>query len=229
MSETVDTLFASFRQRCAEGARPSVREWLERADRLGADARPELARRIDAFLAAEPLSAAAEPPVEPLAEVLAEVERIIAAAGFPAPPARLLIDLRVARGLRRQEVVAALVDALSLKRDLAARVAAYYHELEAGLLDPARVSRRVWEALAAVLGVDEAGLRSLSPASPLPAFAAEAYLRAPAARRLEDADVTVLGGPAAAGVGAADGGPAAGGAAAASAADEVDRLFTGGP
>ncbi len=212
MPETVDTLFARFRQRCAEGGQPSVREWLERADRLGGDARPELARRIDAFLTAEPLSATAEPPVEPPAEALAEVERIIAAAGFPAPPARPLIDLRVARGLRRQEVVAALVDALSLKRDLAARVAAYYHELEAGLLDPARVSRRVWAALAAVLGVDEAGLRSPSP--PLPAFAAQAYLRAPAVRRLEDADVASLGGPAAAGEGAAD---------------EVDRLFTGGP
>ena len=210
MPETVDTLFTSFRHRCAEGARPSVREWLERADRLGGGARPELARRIDAFLAAVPLGAAVEPP----AVALAEVEGIIAAAGFPAPPARPLIDVRVARGLRRQDVVAALVEALSLKRDLAAKVAAYYHELEAGLLDPARVSRRVWAALAAVLGVDEAGLRSLSPAPSLPAFAAQAYLRAPAVRRLEDADVASLGGPAAAGEGAAD---------------EVDRLFTGGP
>ena len=214
MPETVDTLFASFRQRCAEGGQPSVREWLERADRLGGDARPELARRIDTFLAAEPLSAAVEPP----ADALAEVERIIAAAGFPAPSARPLIDLRVACGLRRQDVVATLVEALSLKRDLAAKVAAYYHELEAGLLDPARVSRRVWEALAAVLGVDEAGLRLMLPSSlqSPPAFGAAAYLRAPDVRRLDDADLALLSAPA-----EAEGGV--------SAADEVDRLFTGGP
>ena len=221
MPETVDTLFTSFRHRCAEGARPSVREWLERADRLGGGARPELARRIDAFLAAAPLGAAVEPP----AVALAEVEGIIAAAGFPAPPARPLIDVRVARGLRRQDVVAALVEALSLKRDLAAKVAAYYHELEAGLLDPARVSRRVWDALSAVLGVDEVGLRT--PPLSLPAFGAAAYLRAPGIRRLDDTDMALLSAPSE----AEDGQASPGGAAVADqgAADEVDRLFTGGP
>lgn len=205
MPDTVDTLFDDFAALYAAGERPSVRDWLEQAERLGVGARNELARRIDAYLVATPL-----PFEDPPTAASSAVRQLLAARGVADLAPALLLDVRVERGLRRQDVVAALLRALSLKPGVAGKVAAYYHELEAGLLDPARVSRRVWGVLAETLGVDEARLRVLPP---------QAGLGAPAYRL---ADASAPAPPASAAP--ADPGPGAGPPP----RDEVDILFTGG-
>jgi len=110
-----------------------VAEYLARA---GEEA-DELAALLDAFLQAAP-------PPPPAEETVATME---AWAAGESP----LLALRVRRGLRRAQVVEALVKLLGLDPAKERKVGRYYHRLETGLLDPARVDRRVFEALAEAL------------------------------------------------------------------------------
>ena len=133
MAEDALALFDEFAARWARGERPDAREYLARA---GAQA-DELAPLLERV-------AAASPPPEPSEEMVA----LIRAWRGGQPP---LLELRRRRRLTRAAVVDALVAALGLdvaKRD---KVAGYYHELESGLLDPGRVDRRVFQALAETL------------------------------------------------------------------------------
>jgi hypothetical protein len=178
-------LFDEFAARHARGERPDVREYLERAGE-GAD---ELGDLIDVFLRAAPAR-------EPAPETVAMMEAF--AAGEPP-----LLRLRVERRLTRPDVVEALVRGLKIDFKKTAKVSRYYHELETGLLDPARVDGRVFSVLAKALGTRVADLVASRP----PPLAASAmYLRtssaeaAPASAPLSFAP---LGEP----------------------ADEVDRLF----
>jgi hypothetical protein len=133
MAEDVLTLFDEYAARYARGERPDAREYLTRA---GAQA-AELARLLERFVAASP---APEPAEETVA--------LIRAWRSGEPP---LLELRRRRGLRRAEVVDALVAALGLDPAKREKVAGYYHELESGLLDPGRVDRRVFQTLAETL------------------------------------------------------------------------------
>ena len=98
----------------------------------------ELARMLDRFLASAP------PPPPPPERV--EMMRAWLAG---EPP---ILELRKQRGLTRDVVVDRLLGLLGLKEERRAKVRRYYHELETGLLEPRGVDRRVWEALADVLG-----------------------------------------------------------------------------
>jgi hypothetical protein len=69
-----------------------------------------------------------------------------------------LLRLRTARGLTRDAVVAALVRTLGLDEEKREKVRRYYRELEAGLLEPNHVDRRVWDVLAETLGARVADL-----------------------------------------------------------------------
>jgi hypothetical protein len=85
-----------------------------------------------------------------------------------------LLRLRTARGVTRDAIVGALMRALGLDETKKDKVRRYYHELEAGLLDPARVDQRVWDVLAEKLGARVADLvawRPRRPEFPQPAFA----------------------------------------------------------
>ena len=75
--------------------------------------------------------------------------------------------LRLRRRQRVDDVVDALVSGLGLGADARAKVKVYYQRLEFGLLDPARVSDRVW----AVLGERARALAEWKPA-PVPAHGA---------------------------------------------------------
>lgn len=154
-------LFDDYAVRFARGERPDVREYLARAG----ESADELAGLIDAYLARAPAPAPAEDAIA-LTQAWIEGE----------PP---ILTARVRRGLRREQVVDALVHALGLAPAKRARVADYYHELESGLLDPAPVSRRVFDALAETLRARAADLQSWR-ARP-PEAAAAAFLRAAAA------------------------------------------------
>jgi hypothetical protein len=85
-----------------------------------------------------------------------------------------LLRLRTARGVTPDAVVAALVRTLGLDKKKEGKVSRYYHELEAGLLEPERVDRRVWGVLAQTLSARVADLgewRPRRPEFPTPAFA----------------------------------------------------------
>jgi hypothetical protein len=127
-------LFDDFAACHARGERPDAREYLERAGK-GAD---ELAGLIDAYLRSVP---AGKPAPETVAMMQAFVEG--------EPP---LLRLRVERRLTRDAVVDALVKGLKLDFKKTPKVSRYYHELETGLLDPARVDDRVFAVLAKTLG-----------------------------------------------------------------------------
>ena len=159
MAEDVYRLFDDYAVRYARGERPDARAYLTRAG----DGADELADLLDRFLAAAP-----PPPVDD--DLVAAFQAWLAGD----PP---LLELRVRRGLRRDEVVDGLIERLSLDRGKREKVKRYYHRLETGLLEPSGVDRRVFEALGEAL---RARVEDLLAWRPRPLEAA-AYLRADAA------------------------------------------------
>lgn len=156
-------LFDEYAAAYARGERPQAREYLARA---GPQA-DVLAGLIDQFLVSAP---AVEPDEETTTIVGALIE------GHPP-----LLELRVQRGLRREQVVDALVQLLGLDVKKERKVADYYHQLEGGILEPSGVDRRVWDALAQTFKTRVDDLVAWRPPA---AEAASAYLRwsdAPAA------------------------------------------------
>jgi hypothetical protein len=156
--QTVETLFDEFATSYCRGEQPDVHAYLERA---GAE-REDLARMLDGFLQAVPAREATEDEVV-LLQARLEQE----------PP---LLMLRLRRKLTRDAVVDALVGALGLDPAKREKVDGYYHRLETGLLEPARVNQRVWNALGDFLRANVRALAGLPP----PASAAtpvRAYLR----------------------------------------------------
>lgn len=138
-------LFDEYAAAYARGERPELREFLARA---GGDA-DELARLVDAYLARAPTPA-------PDARA---IELFEAWQAGESP----LLRLRTAQGVKRDAVVAALVEALDLDAKKKEKVKRYYHELESGLLEPERVDRRVFEVLARTLGARVADLVAWRP------------------------------------------------------------------
>jgi hypothetical protein len=144
----VHRLFDEYAREYASGKRPQASRYLARAGE-GAD---ELAGLFDRFLSAVPQPA---PDEEARARIAA-----LAAAEHP------LADLRARKGLRVEEVVDALVARLSLDPAKRAKVERYYRRLENGVLEPARVSRRVFAVLSELLG-PEATWGAPQPAPPM--------------------------------------------------------------
>jgi hypothetical protein len=185
MRSQATELFQEFADAYARGDRPRARDYVSRTTGPDADL---LAGMIDRFLASTPPRPAT-----------AEDERLFDA--LVSEPA--LLQARVRRGLRRDDVVAALIDELELDRSKSDKVREYYHRLESGLLDPERVDRRVYAALARLF---KTAVHELARWHPEPPATATAYFRS--------VDAVVPAPP-----------PAA--PAAAEEPDEIDRLFTG--
>jgi hypothetical protein len=82
-----------------------------------------------------------------------------------------LVHLRASRGVRVEEVVDALVADLALDPAKRPKVKRYYERLEQGLLEPARVSERVWGVVRRLVG---AAAESAAAWRPPPAEAAPA-------------------------------------------------------
>jgi hypothetical protein len=151
-------LFEDYAARFARGERPDLREYLGRA---GPKA-DKLAQLVDAFLMR------AEPPA-PDEETIALTEAWLTGQ----PP---LVELRTRRGLRRAQVVDALIDRFRLDPAKRQKVARYYHEIETGQRTPADES--LLTALAEILRTRVGDLISWRP---LPSPASAAYFRASAA------------------------------------------------
>lgn len=211
MASERERILSEFIDAWNAGRRPDVDEHLARAP---ADARDELAAELLAFLGFAPTPSYGDAE---LAAIRAEpvVAEALAAAGergglLPA----LLPRLRERRSLTTAQLAAELVGALGLARDREAKTAGYLERLESGELAPARVSRRVFDALSRVLGVPRGELEGAGDLSgwgraAAPAFRADADAAAAVSPHLE-----LLG----------DALAAPGGAG----RDEVDDLFLGG-
>ena len=165
MAEDVTRLFDDYAARFARGERPDVRVYLAHAG----DGAEELGRLIDGYLSRAP----APPPDE---------DAVALAAAWVAgePPLR---QLRARRNLEPDAVVDGLVRALGLDPKKREKVKRYYHQLESGLLEPRRVDRRVFAALAESIRARVEDLVSWRP-RPLPpalyhAPAAAAAMQAP--------------------------------------------------
>lgn len=158
MRTAAELLFEDFAARFARGEHPDVRDYLERAE----GERDELAALLDGFLAASPAPAPSEETRAVFAELVPSDES--------TPP---MLAARVRLGLRRSEVVRRLTSWLTVPEN-EERVAAYYHELETGLLDPRGVQPIVWHHLAKLFGT---GIRSLMlrPNEPPPAMVLAYY------------------------------------------------------
>ena len=196
-----DRVLSEFIDAWNAGRRPRVRDYLARLP--DGPARDELADAITDWLSVAPTPAYSEGTRE---EIRAEVARALEPArlrgagdaGLALAPARL----RERAGLSTRELAARVARAFGVAD--VERTEAYLVRLEAGELDPARVSRRLQDALAGLLG----GTPALRPAGGT-------------LFRAEDADATVRFDIELLSRAALSPAP--------SPMDELDRLFTGGP
>jgi hypothetical protein len=156
MADEVFELFDDYAARFARGERPDAREYLARA---GEEA-DELAALIDRYLESAPAPAPHKDT------------RALAAAWIEGEPP--LLELRNRRGLKRDAVVEALINALSLDPAKRGKVKRYYHQLETGLLEPRGVDQRVFDVLAETLRAPLADVRAWRPQ---PQAIGAAYMR----------------------------------------------------
>jgi hypothetical protein len=182
----VSQLFEEWAAHVAREERPDPAEYIDRAGPQG----EELARMMDRFLRASRPPQPDEQTVE-----------LVRAWAADEP---LLVALRERQGVKRESVVDAVMRAFRLPEEKRAKVTRYYHELEAGLLDPRRLKQELLDVIGEALRTRPVRLFLLRPrplhVEPSPMFRAPA---APAAAM--DSMVMARAEP--------------------PASDEVDRLF----
>jgi hypothetical protein len=160
-----ERILGEFVDAYAAGARPEVDDYLAR---VAAGERDALAGEIAAFLEHAPAPRHGDVVRARIAtEALPRaITQLVDEPGlWPA----LLPALRRRARMRRDELTARLAAALGVPH-AAAKVARYYHGMEAGTLDPAGVSRRVLVALADLLAVAPRELEAVQPPAPLMAM-----------------------------------------------------------
>lgn len=210
-----DRILSEFIDAWNAGSRPDVDDYIARAP---AEEQSELADQLLSFLTFAPTPSYDD---DTLAAIRAEP---IVAAALAAPAQRggllpsLLTSLRERCSMTTPQLASKLVDALGLPADKQPKTASYLERLERGDLEPARVSRRVFDALARVFEIPRSqleGAGDLSRWLPAPAPAAAPVFRADKdAARAVGAHLDVL----------ADALQAPSGEE----RDEVDDLFLGG-
>ena len=181
----VNQLFDEWAASYARGENPDPLLYLERAE-LHAD---DLSTLMDGLLRLAPRN-------QPTEETLVLARAWISGA---SP----LVELRASRGVRREEVVEAVMNEFNLAPERRIKVKRYYHELESGLLDPAGLDRRLADLLARTLHSTREAILAWRPR---PLTAEPAYRASEDQYRLEA--------------------PAASGAD--ESQDEVDRFFFSG-
>jgi hypothetical protein len=157
MMVELDTLLDELARRHARGEPLDVEGLLAQAG----DRSDELAPMIETFLVRAPRRVAS-------AQALAYV------ATLDDPP---ILRARVAKALRVDEVVEAIMTACKLRPDSRAKVRRYYQQLEGGMLDPTHVAETVWAAITRVLGRSRALLSARSGSvAAAPMYRADALL-----------------------------------------------------
>jgi Helix-turn-helix domain len=213
---TADQALGGFIDEWNAGARPRVRDYLSRVPE-GAE-RDELADQLTTWLEVAPTPAYSEAT---RAEIRAEpaVQRVLSAVGEDAGLwPEVIPRLRARAGLSVGEVAASLIARFGLGDGAEERTVDYLRRLEAGRLEPSRVSRRLLDALGELLGASAETLRDvgLLGGAMRPATAGGTLFRAEGdAGEWLGEDIEVLSRAAM--------------APAPAPLDEVDRLFVGGP
>lgn len=146
-------LMEEFAARRARGERPDPLDYVARAGDRGDDMRELLDRW---------LTAAPPPPPAP------EVVTMMAALLRDEPP---LLALRHRHALTLDAMAQGLVRRLGLAPTTAPRVRALYQRLEGGRIDLASVGRRLRDALADILGVDQRDIIAARASPQGPVFA----------------------------------------------------------
>lgn len=204
----IEQLIGEFIDAWNAGRRPDIDAYLERAEPAERD---QLAAQLMTWLEVAPT-----PDFDAQTRAVISSEPSLAAAlttaaELRAPLAERLPNLRRRAGLAIGDLAARLTQLFAL--DDEPRAAAYLEQIERNELDERRLSRRVLDALAAILGADR---DQLNP-SPVALAGGHAFFRTE-----EDADqwiaedIDVLSRAA---LSPAPAGPM----------DELDRLFLGGP
>lgn len=205
---TIEQLIGRFIDDWNTGRRPDVLTFLEHAAPEDRDA---LASQLETWLELAPTPAYDEPTRQSIASEPALLAALDAAAALRAPLAERLPTLRDRAGLAIRDVAARLTQLFEL--DDKPRTIAYLEQIERDELDERRLSRRLLDALAAILGADA---DQLTP-GPAALAGGQAFFRAE-----DDADawiaedIDVLSRAALA-------------PAPATPMDDLDRLFLGGP
>src|SRR3954453_12301764 len=150
MSTTREQVLSDFIDAWNASERPDVDEYIAR---VPAVEQAELAEDLLEFMAFAPTPAYSD---EALAAIRAEpvvAETLNARAGRAGILPALLARLRERFGMRPLDVAGRLVSELGLPADRTSKTAAYLERLEGGELEPARISRKVFEGLGRVFRV----------------------------------------------------------------------------
>lgn len=194
------------------GERPEVDDYLQRVPEPDRD---ELAEQLLSWLSVAPTPAYDEATRAQIAAEPAVLAAVDALDAVVLPLPELVATLRSRAGLAITDVASRLAAAFGLGGQ-EARTATYLEQLEDDELDTSRLSQRLRDALASILGADP-DLLAPSPAwSAGPAQASPAMWRADEAPDAEVAE-------------AFEQFAAAAMAPAPEPMDELDRLFLGGP
>lgn len=206
---TIEQILGEFIDAWNAGRRPAVEDYLERAS---AGDRDELATQLETWLEIAPTPQYDEPTRAAISSEPALIRALETAAAIRGPLSARLPTLRERAGLAVRDVAQRLVAIFNLEDEQ--RAAAYLEQIERNEIDSSRLSRRLLDALAAILGADR---DQLTPGRPAMA-AGQAFYRAEKdTNRWIAEDIDALSRAALA--------PAP----ASSPMDELDRLFLGGP
>lgn len=178
MTPDRDRILSEFIDAWNAGERPDVDDYIARAP---VDEQGELADQLVSFLSVAPTPTYSDAALEAIrAEpIVAEVLAAPDERGGLLP--RLLTTVRERFGVTTPQLAGELVRELDLPSDRQEKTASYLDRLEHGELEPTRVSRRVFDALARVFGIPRAeleGAGDLSGWGARPAMASGPVFRA---------------------------------------------------
>lgn len=214
MTPDRDQILSEFIDAWNAGRRPDVDDYITR---VPASEQAELADELISFLSLAPTPEYTDADLEAIRAEPIVAESLIAASQRAGLLPGLMKSLRGRFSMSTREVAVGLVQELELPGEQADKTASYLDRLERGELEPARISRRVFEALSKLFaiprdqleGAGDLGRWGHATAAAAPVFRAEDEAAKHVTRHLE-----VL----------ADALEAPGGEG----RDEVDDLFLGG-
>ena len=150
MTPDRDQILSEFIDAWNAGRRPDVDDYLAR---VSAEEQGELAEGLATFLSTAPTPAYSDAALEAIrAEpIVAEMLSSPDARGGLLP--KLLTTVRERLSVTTAQLAGELVRELDLPADRRDKTASYLDRLEQGELEPARISRRVFDALARLFGV----------------------------------------------------------------------------